>query len=68
MSNVYLEESILVSIHASTQEATDVVSKTYKLEGVSIHASTQEATVERVSDFTTVLFQSTLPRRKRLIS
>jgi len=56
---------ILVSIHASTREATTNVLKTLPTRRVSIHASTREATYTMLDAIASEMFQSTPPRGRR---
>ncbi len=54
-----------ISIHASTQDATNLYFAGILRMGISIHASTQDATVSMSKDFAKVGFQSTHPHRMR---
>ena len=57
-----------ISIHASAKEATDIQKQAEERMDISIHASAKEATRAGYQVHTVKIFQSTPPRRRRLIS
>ncbi len=55
-----------ISIHASAREATPTFLQFYCISFISIHASAREATYGKIKNTKDLVFQSTLPRGKRL--
>ena len=68
LRNSITHQTDLISIHASAKEATKSTSATTAAKKISIHASAKEATVYNGTiDWKKVKFQSTPPRRRRLV-
>ena len=67
-----VEETIdsgrMISIHAPAKGATTKFYNAHSIDNISIHAPAKGATEEKHMDLGFLSFQSTLPRRERLLS